>query len=105
MRMLGYEDMANAMHRAFEAAGYKGALKEWARELELARAQGENIPSFFLAELYSYLGDRDHAFAWLRKAYEERDSAIPGLKVDAFWDNIRSDARFQDLVRRVGLPE
>jgi TolB-like protein/DNA-binding winged helix-turn-helix (wHTH) protein/Tfp pilus assembly protein PilF len=105
MRMLGYEDMANAMNRAFEAKGYKGALKEWVRELELARAHGEDVPAFVLAEVYTYLGDKDHAFVWLEKAYEERESALPTLKVDVYWDNIRPDPRFQNLVRRVGLPE
>ena len=103
-RMLGYEDMANAMHRGFKAGGYRGALKEWVRRMEMARAQGENIPSNMLAQVYTYLSDRDHAFAWLEKAYEERDTALQGLKVDPTWDNIRPDPRFQDLVRRVGLP-
>ncbi len=103
-RMLGYEDMANAMHRGFKAGGYRGALKEFVRRMEMARAQGENIPSNMLAQVYTYLSDRDHAFAWLEKAYEERDTALQGLKVDPTWDNIRLDPRFQDLVRRVGLP-
>ncbi|HYT24277.1 MAG TPA: hypothetical protein VEW05_29060, partial [Candidatus Polarisedimenticolia bacterium] len=105
LQMLGYEDMANAMNRGFKAGGYKGALKEWVREMELARARGENIPSSILAEVYAYLGEKDHAFAWLEKAYKERDGAFPGLKVEPLWDNIRPDPRFQDLVRRVGLPE
>ena len=105
LRMLGYEDLANAMNRGFTAEGYKGALKEWVRGMETARARGANIPSFVLAFVYTYLGDRDHAFAWLEKASKERDTALPGLKVDPTWDNLRPDPRFQDLVRRVGLPE
>jgi TolB-like protein/DNA-binding winged helix-turn-helix (wHTH) protein len=105
LRMLGYEDMANSMHSALQAAGYKGALKEWVREMEVARAQGENIPSGELAQLYSILGDRDHAIVWLEKAYEERDTYLPSLKVAAFWDNIRPDPRFQDLVRRLNFPQ
>jgi tetratricopeptide (TPR) repeat protein len=105
LRMLGYEDMANAMNRGFKAGGYKGALKEWVRGMEVARAQGADIPSFVLASVYTYLGDRDHAFAWLDKAYEERDSALQGLKVVPDWDNLRSDPRFQDLVRRMNFPQ
>jgi hypothetical protein len=72
--------------------------------MEVARAQGENIPSGELAQLYSILGDRDHAIVWLEKAYEERDTYLPSLKVAAFWDNIRPDPRFQDLVRRMNFP-
>jgi TolB-like protein/DNA-binding winged helix-turn-helix (wHTH) protein len=105
LRMAGYDDMANVMHRTFEAAGYKGALKEWVREMELARTQGENISPGMLAQVYSYLGDRDQVFEWLEKAYEEREAYLPGLKVDAFWDNIRPDPRFQDLVRRLNFPQ
>ncbi len=105
LRLLGYEDMANAMHRGLMAGGYKGALKEWVGEMELARARGAQIPSFVLAFAYTYLGDRDHAFAWLEKAYEERDPALQGLKVDPSWDNLRSDPRFQDLLRRMNFPQ
>src|ERR1700693_855638 len=94
LRMLGYEDLANAMNRGFTAEGYKGGVKEWVRGMETARARGANIPSFVLAFVYTYLGDRDHAFAWLEKASKERDTALPGLKVDPTWDNLRPDPRF-----------
>jgi hypothetical protein len=103
--MLGYEDMANAMHRDFEAAGYRGALKGWVRRMEVARAQGADIPTFVLAQVYAYLGENDHAFSWLEKEYEERNDALLCLKVDPTWDNLRSDPRFQDLVRRMNFPQ
>jgi TolB-like protein/DNA-binding winged helix-turn-helix (wHTH) protein/Tfp pilus assembly protein PilF len=105
VRMLGYEHMADAMHRGLKAEGYKGALEAWARGLEVARAKGSRIPSFVLANAYTCLGDRDHAFAWLEIAYKERDGALQGLKVDPNWDNLRSDPRFQDLLRRMNFPE
>jgi TolB-like protein/DNA-binding winged helix-turn-helix (wHTH) protein len=104
LRMLGYGDMANTMQRDFEGTGYRGALKEWAIEMEAAQAQGENIPPGVLAEVYSYLGDKDHAIAWLEKAYNEQDLWLSGLKFDVYWDNIRPDPRFQDLVRRLKFP-
>ncbi len=105
VRMLGYKDMANAMHRDFEAAGYRGALGEWVRGMEVARAQGADIPTFVLAEVYAYLRENDRAFAWLEKAYKERDAALPGMNVDPIWDNLRSDPRFQNLVRRMNFPQ
>jgi tetratricopeptide (TPR) repeat protein len=105
LRILGYKDLANAMDRSFKSGGYKGALKECVSGMEMARAQGAPIPSFVLAEVYSYLGDRDHALAWLEKAYEERDDALSGLKFDVFWDNIRQDPRYQDLLRRMNFPQ
>ena len=44
------------------------------------------------------------AFLWLEKAYDERTNSLAYLKVDATWDPLRSDPRFADLVRRIGLP-
>ena len=50
------------------------------------------------------LDDKEQAFAWLEKAYEERRQRMVWLNVDAFLDPLRSDPRFHDLLRRVGLP-
>jgi TolB-like protein/Tfp pilus assembly protein PilF len=54
--------------------------------------------------IYAALGERHQAFAWLERAYEQRDSGLLMLKVDARFDLLRPDPRFQDLLRRVGLP-
>ena len=53
--------------------------------------------------LHVRLGDKEQAFAWLEKAYEERTRLIFAIKVDPLFDDLRSDSRFQDLLRRVGL--
>jgi len=58
-----------------------------------------------MADLYGLLGDKDQAFALLEKAYNERDNMVVLLKVDPYFDPLRSDPRFTDLVRRVGFPE
>jgi len=104
-RMLGYEDVANAMHRAFERSGYRGAYREWARELEEFAARDKRIDRWMPAMAYAWLGEKDRAFFWLEKAYENRETAVPGLRVDPLWDNLRSDPRFNDLLRRVGMPQ
>lgn len=51
------------------------------------------------------LGDRDKAMRLLNKAYEERSAEMPQVKVEPFFDNLRSDPRFQDLLRRTNFPQ
>jgi TolB-like protein/Tfp pilus assembly protein PilF len=56
------------------------------------------------AVVYAALGEREQAFLWLEKAFDERDGWMLYLKVAPLFDPLRTDPRFQDLVRRVGLP-
>jgi eukaryotic-like serine/threonine-protein kinase len=62
------------------------------------------VDFYSLAVIYAGMGDKDEAFHWLEKAYEEDSASMPYLGVDVFWDKLRSDSRFADLVRRVGMP-
>jgi len=61
------------------------------------------VYSATFARIYAGLGDKDQAFAWLEKAYEEHSTALYWIKVDPSWDPLRSDPRFNDLLRRMGL--
>ena len=56
-----------------------------------------------IAAAYVGVGDKTRAFEWLEKGFRDRDDGIPFLKVDPSWDPIRSDARFQSLLQRIGL--
>jgi len=62
------------------------------------------VPALFIALVYAGLEDKDQAFAWLEKAHEERFNRLAYLKVEPLWDPIRSDPRFANLLRRVGIP-
>ena len=57
------------------------------------------------ATCYAELGEKEKAFAALNKAYENREYRITLLKVDPRFDSWLDDPRFQDLLRRVGLPQ
>jgi hypothetical protein len=59
------------------------------------------VPANSFALVYLGLGDKEQTFAWLEKAYEERSSALPYLKVNPTWDPLRGDLRFEALVQRV----
>jgi len=64
----------------------------------------EYVSPFGIAILYACLGDKDMAFEWLEHAYHERDRDLTALKFEPRLDNLRTDPRFADLMRRVGLP-
>jgi len=101
----GYPDLAQAAEKGFAKAGYKGALRAVTQGMEAYSRRGEYADKVLLAHFYGELGDRDRAFDWLEKAYEDHDAPFQFLKVDPLWgENLRSDPRFQDLLRRVGLP-
>ena len=82
----------------------KAGKTEQARQyLEKAKKRENYSPAEF-AVAYIALGDKEQAFATLEKAYQERDPQLQYLKIDPHYDEIRSDPRFQDLLRRVGFP-
>lgn len=62
------------------------------------------IPPYLIAAIYGALDEKDKAFEWLERADDERDSHITYLLLDPRMDPLRSDPRFKELVRRVGLP-
>jgi hypothetical protein len=78
-----------------------------AAEAELAKLQElgsqKYVPAVYSAFIYVALNDLDNAFEWLKKACEERSSYLIFLNVQPSMDNLRSDARFQNLLRTVGL--
>src|SRR5262249_10910450 len=63
------------------------------------------VDAYGFAAIYAGLGDKDEAFRLLGKAYEQHSSSIQFLAVDPFWYGMRSDLRYADLLRRLGLPQ
>ena len=64
----------------------------------------EYVSAYSMAEIYVALGEKDEAFAWLEKAFQERSSALAYLKMEPRMDPLRSDARFESLLQRMQLP-
>lgn len=92
-----------ALKQAYAAFGLRG-FRQKEIELDLERSKRAYVSPYNIAVLYTGLGDKQTAFEWLNKAYEERASWMIYLKVDPALDSLRSDPRFPDLVRKVGLP-
>ena len=71
---------------------------------ELLKLSTERYVSpYNIALIYNGLGERDEAFAWLERGYEQRDPKMVFLKVEPKWNNLRDDPRFKDLMQRVGF--
>jgi TolB-like protein/DNA-binding winged helix-turn-helix (wHTH) protein/Tfp pilus assembly protein PilF len=88
----------------YAASGDKAkARKLLAQALQQDQREGD-FPAFTFASVNVALGNKDEALHWLEKSYENRDWPLVQLKVEPQWDPLRSDPRFQNLVRRVGLP-
>ena len=68
------------------------------------QSQQKYVSPHHIAIAYVGLNEKDQALEWLEKAYESHEEILVFLEVDATWDKIRSDTRFQDLMRRLGLP-
>jgi TolB-like protein/tetratricopeptide (TPR) repeat protein len=71
---------------------------------ELKSLSGQRyIPPSNVAVLYFALGEKDEAFIWLEKAYQDHDVRLSRMKVDPEWDSMRSDPRFVAILKRIGL--
>jgi eukaryotic-like serine/threonine-protein kinase len=97
-------EMAAAMGTGLRSGGKDGALHSAVQALLAQRKAGDYFVSpYAIAQNYANLGDKDHAFEWLENAYKERDSSIVWMPTDLMLDPIRSDARYAELVRKVGF--
>jgi TolB-like protein/Tfp pilus assembly protein PilF len=113
-----YDEAIAEFRRAIELSGHSGAFdsnlayvyvlsgrtEEAMKLVEDLEARHDQNPSAHanVALIYSGLGDQDQAMIWLNKAYEARFN--PSILLRPAFENLRSDARFQELVRRIGLP-
>ncbi len=87
------------------ACAVAGRRDEATRTLEalLARRATAIVSAHAIAVIHMALGDKEQAFEWLERAYQEHDRALVWLKVHPRLDPLRSDQRFDDLLRRMGL--
>jgi TolB-like protein/DNA-binding winged helix-turn-helix (wHTH) protein/Tfp pilus assembly protein PilF len=88
------------LRKAFESSGIEGF---WRRRLAQLKARPGYTEPFAFVNLYLSLGDKDQTFAWLERAYRDRNPFMVGIKSSPRADILRSDPRYDDLVRRVGL--
>jgi len=80
-----------------------GHLDASQRIIEQLIAKHES--TYQIAEVYGWRGDKEQAFAWVERAYAERDMGLTWLKIDTDFRNLRGDTRYRTLVRKMNLPE
>ena len=98
--MIGEKRNAAIIRQSFAKGGFEGFLRTMTGENRLS-----NTTDYSMATWYAKLGEKDKAFDELNKAYENREYYIVLLKVDPRFDELRSDARFSALLRRIGFPQ
>jgi len=101
-----YIEWADNLDAAFGTGGLPAAVR---RGIDICLAQRKAksgyVSPYQLAQLYADIDDKEHAFQWLNTAYEIRDSSIIDIRTDSPFDTLRSDPRYAELVRKIGLPQ
>jgi serine/threonine protein kinase/tetratricopeptide (TPR) repeat protein len=88
----------------YAAAGRPDEARRITEEM-VKRSKKRYVCAYEVATTYSGLKDRESAFLWLRKSLDERADCSPWIAADPKLDALRADPRFQDLLRRLGLPQ
>ena len=101
---LGGWDKRGFLGYVYALSGRRGEAQKLLAQL-LDEAKSKPVSAYNIARIYTGLGEKEQAFSWLEKAIDERDSnlTMPGLKPDVQLDTLRSDPRFEELLRRMGL--
>jgi serine/threonine protein kinase/tetratricopeptide (TPR) repeat protein len=95
--------MLSALGHAYGLAGRKGEAQRVLTELK-ELSDRRHFGAYEIAAIYVSLGEKDQAFAWLDRAFQERSSWLTYLKREPRLDSLRGDPRFRELMQRVGLP-
>ena len=109
MNLSGESDLAAALVQGYKTSGFIEAKRAvMLKRLQKMReaSNRERVPPLDFAFTYVELGEKEQAFEWLEKAYEERSGPLVHLGDGTVCtcDALRSDPRFADLLRRIGLP-
>ena len=100
----GNTDPIAALAHAYAAIGRRAEAKKILREWQ-RQSQTSYVSPYMISTVYASLGEKDKAFEYLEKAYEEKSSDLSYfLRSDLRIDNLRSDSRFVDLLRRMSFP-
>jgi hypothetical protein len=99
-------EYSDALDAGYRSGGWPEALRRGIAVYTAQYAAKKNADApYWIARMYSDLGDKDNAFRWLDVAYRDRSIWLMALRTDAEFDVLHSDPRWADLIRRIGLPQ
>ena len=96
-------ELLEALERGYAEGGWTGSRRRLAEVWAARYRKPGGVGALRLATTYQQAGDKDRALEWLERCYEEHDPNMPFIGAPEF-DALRSDPRFQDLLRRMNLP-
>jgi TolB-like protein/DNA-binding winged helix-turn-helix (wHTH) protein len=109
--LFGMPQAAARIQHVSEVSGYFVGFRQAAKEVEDLQSAQQAYAPVNLAIIYTILGDKDRAFYWLEEAYKHHDThrlstdmGLEQLRIDPLFKPLRSDSRYIDLLRRIGLP-
>ena len=107
--MTGENEEASILQQTYALSGFDAAVRKSAEKklegLNAKIARGEYVPAAELAQVCIRSGEKEQAFAWLAKAVQERNRLAWELKINPLFDPLRSDPRFEELMRKIGFSE
>ncbi len=105
VRVFAVDRFREALERGNEEGGWQAGVRAWRSQTIRTATRGAFGLAYPIALHSAVIGETDEAMTWLERAYEQRESLLLNAKVDPRLDPLRSDPRFDDLLRRIGFPE
>jgi hypothetical protein len=96
--------MAEEVARVYAKSGHRAAIKRYI-DLQLQLAKRRYVDPADIGFNYAELGDKEHTFLWLEKAYAEKSNFLGYIKTMTPMDSLRSDPRYAALLKKMRLPQ
>jgi serine/threonine protein kinase/tetratricopeptide (TPR) repeat protein len=103
LSLFGGSELVASVEQDFNKSGYRGVLQSWIDGLTEVSKHG-HVSSYSIGEAYMRMGEKEKAIQRLQQAYDEHDTELVSLGVEPVFSPVRSDARFQEILRRMKLP-
>jgi hypothetical protein len=96
--------IAKAVSQEYGKSGFQAAMRRYQDLLE-DESKRIYVEPALIASNYAWIGEKEKAFNWLEKGYQQKSDFLAYIKVLPMFDSLRSDPRYADLLRRMGLPQ